>query len=210
VCWFGIEQEFSIFLPGMKTPLGWPAYGFPDKEGPYYCGNGTGISIGRKLAEAHYRACMYSGLKIGGCNLDVMPGQWEYQIGPCEGIAAADSLVMSRFLLIRVAEDFGVCINFDPKPVPGKWHGAACHTSCSTKTMREEGGFEAILTAIAKLGRRHHEHIGCYGLGNERRMTGALETGPLNKFSYGIAHRGASVRIPREAKIQNKGYFEDR
>jgi len=209
-CWFGIEQEFTMLQPDKRTPLGFPKNGFPAKEGPYYCGVGTENAFGRRVMEAHYRACMHAGLKIAGSNLEVMPGQCEYQIGPCEGIDTADSLVMSRFLLVRVAEDFGICISFDPKPVPGKWHGCGCHTNFSTKKMREDGGFEHILTAIAKLGRRHHEHIGCYGLGNERRLTGKHETGPISKFSYGIAHRGASVRIPREAKMQGKGYFEDR
>ena len=41
-------------------------------------------------------------------------------------------------------------------------------------------------------------------------MTGAHETAPIDKFSFGVANRGASVRIPRQAKLENKGYFEDR
>ena len=55
--------------------------------------------------------------------------QWEYQIGPCEGIDMGDHLWMSRFLLHRVAEDFGIKVTFDPKPVPGDWNGAGAHTN---------------------------------------------------------------------------------
>jgi glutamine synthetase len=44
-----------------------------------------------------------------------MPGQWEYQVGPVEGIAIGDQLWMSRYLLGRVAEDFNVNISFEPK-----------------------------------------------------------------------------------------------
>ena len=76
--------------------------------------------------------------------------------------------------------------------------------------MREDGGFDAIIKAVEKLGKKHQEHIACYGEGNDRRLTGAHETAPINKFSYGVAHRGASVRIPRQAKLEGKGYFEDR
>ena len=30
---------------------------------------------GRSIAEAHYRACLYSGITIAGTNAEVMPGQ---------------------------------------------------------------------------------------------------------------------------------------
>ena len=56
--------------------------------------------------DAHYKACLYSGIKISGTNCEVMPGQWEYQVGPCLGIEIGDMLWMSRYLLHRVAEDF--------------------------------------------------------------------------------------------------------
>ena len=43
--------------------------------------------------------------------------QWEFQVGPCEGITMGDDLWMGRFLLHRVAEDFGVVASMDPKPM---------------------------------------------------------------------------------------------
>ena len=50
----------------------------------------------RDVAEAHYRACLYAGIKISGINAEVMPAQWEFQVGPCEGIEMGDQLWMAR------------------------------------------------------------------------------------------------------------------
>eukprot|EP00474_Spongospora_subterranea_P008411 CRZ08869.1 hypothetical protein [Spongospora subterranea] len=208
--WFGIEQEYTLFEKDGHTPLGWPKGGFPSPQGPYYCGVGTRSAYGRFVVEAHYRACLATGLDISGVNAEVMAAQWEYQIGPCEGVDSGDQMLISRYLLHRVCEDFGVVASFDPKPISGDWNGAGCHTNYSTAAMRTKGGFEAILAAIKKLELKHHEHIAVYGVGNERRLTGAHETAHIGKFTYGVANRGASVRIPRTAEKEGMGYFEDR
>lgn len=67
-----------------------------------------------------------------------------------------------------------------------------------------------IEAAIKKLEGRHKEHILVYGEGNELRLTGRHETGAIDQFTYGVANRGASVRIPRECAAKGYGYFEDR
>ncbi len=171
---------------------------------------GAENAFGRMVVEAHYRACLYAGLKISGINAEVLPGQWEYQIGPCVGISSGDHCWMARFIMFRVCEDFGVTCSFDPKPIPGDWNGSGCHTNYSTEAMRVDGGYAAILKAIEKLGKKHREHIEVYGEGNVRRLTGAHETANINTFAYGVANRGASIRIPRDAERLKKGYFEDR
>ena len=76
--------------------------------------------------------------------------------------------------------------------------------------MREPGGLEHIKRAIYKLGARHAEHIAVYGEGNELRLTGKFETASIDEFSYGVANRGASVRIGRDTEAEGCGYFEDR
>merc|ERR1711862_865385 len=117
---------------------------------------------------------------------------------------------MSRYLMIRICEALGVNVTFDPKPMAGDWNGAGCHTNYSTEKMRNAGGYSEIISAIEKLKLKHAEHIAAYGEGNERRLTGAHETAPITEFSYGVANRGASVRIPRTAEKDGRGYFEDR
>ena len=71
---------------------------------------GTNNIYGRDVVEAHYRACLYAGIQISGTNAEVMPAQWEFQVGPCEGIEMGDQLWMARYLLCRVAEDFGIVV----------------------------------------------------------------------------------------------------
>ena len=209
--WFGMEQEYTLFEKDGKTPLGWPGgLAYPRPQGPYYCSVGTENAIGRDIAEAHYRCCLYAGLNISGTNAEVMAGQWEYQIGPCLGIEAGDHMTIGRYLMQRVCETFGVVVSFDPKPISGDWNGAGCHTNFSTKAMREDGGEAVIMAAVKRLEGKHEEHIAAYGDGNERRLTGAHETASIESFSYGVANRGCSVRIPSSVPINGKGYFEDR
>ncbi|THH08656.1 hypothetical protein EW145_g2574 [Phellinidium pouzarii] len=207
--WFGLEQEYTLM--GMDgRPYGWPVGGFPGPQGPYYCGAGAGKVFARDLIEAHYRACLYAGVNISGINAEVMPSQWEFQVGPCEGISMGDHLWMARYLLVRIAEQWGVKVSFHPKPLPGDWNGAGCHTNFSTKAMREQGGLDVIKKAIEKLSKRHNEHIAVYGSDNELRLTGRHETGHISQFSSGVANRGASIRIPRHVAHNGLGYLEDR
>uniref|UniRef100_A0A8C3G5J6 Glutamine synthetase n=2 Tax=Cyclopterus lumpus TaxID=8103 RepID=A0A8C3G5J6_CYCLU len=211
--WFGMEQEYTLLgIDG--HPYSWPANGFPQPQGPFYCAVGADHAYGRDIVECHYKACLYAGITIYGTNAEVMPSQWEYQVGPCEGIEMGDQLWVSRFLLHRVSEDFGVVASLDPKPMKGNWNGAGCHTNVSTKQMRDEGGLQYIEQAIEKLGKKHAEHIRMYdphgGKDNMRRLTGLHETSSIDDFSAGVANRGASIRIPRQVGQEQKGYFEDR
>lgn len=208
--WFGIEQEYTLFYDDCRTPFGWPRNGYPQPQGPFYCSIGTQNAYGRRIAEAHYRCCLFSQLKISGINAEVMAGQWEYQIGPCEGIESGDHHTLSRYLLHRVCEDFGVVCSFHPKPIPGDWNGAGCHTNCSSLPMRVDNGIEVIENAVLALGKKHKLHIDAYGTDNHLRLTGAHETASIHEFSSGIGNRGCSIRIPTETGLNKKGYFEDR
>ncbi|WVY90827.1 hypothetical protein V8G54_036341 [Vigna mungo] len=208
--WYGIEQEYTLLQKDVQWPVGWPLGGFPGAQGPYYCGIGANKAFGRDIVDSHYKACLYAGINISGINGEVMPGQWEFQVGPSVGISAADELWVARYILERITEIAGVVLSFDPKPIQGDWNGAGAHTNYSTKSMRNDGGYEVIKKAISKLEKRHKEHIAAYGEGNERRLTGKHETADMNTFIWGVANRGASIRVGRDTEKKGKGYFEDR
>ena len=206
--WFGIEQEYTFFQG--RAPLGWPDGGYPAPQGPFYCGVGADEVFGRDIVEDHLEACLRAGLGISGVNAEVMPGQWEFQIGPLGPLESGDQLWMARWLLYRIAEEYGVNASIHPKPVKGDWNGAGAHTNFSTKAMRAEGGYDIIEAACKKLGEKHEEHIAVYGAHNEERLTGLHETCSIHEFRYGVSDRGASVRIPLQTVKEGKGYLEDR
>ena len=204
---FGIEQEYTMFKDG--RPLGWPTGGYPPNQGPFYCGVGSDEVFGRELVEEHLNACLEAGLPICGINSEVMPGQWEFQVGAVNALQVADGLVLARWILYRLGEKYGITIKLDPKPV-AEFNGAGAHTNFSTKQMREEGGMDHIVTACKKLGDKHDLHISNYGYGIESRLTGHHETCSYKEFRYGVSDRGASIRIPLHVDQDGKGYLEDR
>jgi len=205
---FGIEQEYTFFK-GYR-PLGFPENGFPAPQGGYYCGVGADEVFGRPVVEAHLENCLKAGLSISGINAEVMPGQWEFQVGPLGPLEVSDQLWLARWLLYRIAEEFGVAATLDPKPVKGDWNGAGAHTNFSTKAMRGEGGWDAIIAACEALGKRIDEHVDNYGIGIETRLTGQHETAHFSQFTYATSDRGASIRIPWQVAQNKKGYIEDR
>jgi glutamine synthetase len=206
---FGIEQEYT-FLKLDGTPLGFPAGGFPGPQGPYYCGVGAGRVVAREIIEEHTQACIDAGLLIEGTNAEVMPGQWEFQIGAADALTVSDHMYVARWLLHRIAEDYDVVVSFAAKPQKGDWNGAGAHTNFSTKAMREDTNMKAIEAACKAIGKKVDLHVSNYGHDIQSRLTGAHETAPWNVFSYGVSNRGASIRIPWQVERDGKGYAEDR
>ena len=211
---FGFEQEFVIMDNNTGRPIGWPLSVDPAPQGEYYCGN----NFGRQIVNEHAKVCIGYGLSYFGNNAEVMPGQWEYQIGPADdedyllGISYCDDLIFSRFLLQIVAENSNCKINYSPKPMPGDWNGSGLHTNFSTRQMRDPTSFEKKLIVTSgqeilnHMDKNHEEYIhNICGKGWETRLTGRLETSDPRKFTVGSSNRECSVRIPPSAT-----YLEDR
>ena len=207
--WFGFEQEYTLMKDG--RPLGFPIDGYPGPQGPYYCSVGVSNCVGRDIVEDHLDVCLEASLGVTGINAEVMKGQWEFQLFGKGAKRAADDLWLSRFLLHRTCEKYGVRLELHPKPIKGDWNGSGMHTNFSNSEIRDKGGEDRIKAICEKFRDTHEEHIAVYGSDNDQRLTGLHETQSIDKFSYGVSDRGASIRIPI-GTVQNgwKGYLEDR
>jgi glutamine synthetase len=119
---------------------------------------------------------------------------------------------VARYILLRLAEKYGVDIEFHCKPLgDSDWNGSGMHANFSTDYLREKGGkayFENLMAAFEK---NTADHIAVYGPDNHLRLTGLHETASIHSFSYGVADRGASIRLPHSF-VNNgyRGYMEDR
>lgn len=211
--WFGFEQEYFFYQDG--RPLGFPQDGYPAPQGPYYTGVGYSKvgSVARQIVEEHIEICLAAGINLEGINAEVAKGQWEFQIFGKGSRKAADDVWVARYIMERLCESYEIDINWHCKPL-GKdvdWNGSGMHSNFSTKHLREVGGkpyFEALMAAFSKY---QAEHIAVYGPDNHLRLTGLHETQSIDKFSYGIADRGSSIRVPHSFVDSGyKGYLEDR
>ena len=236
--WFGIEQEYALYEADGRplAPLRWEEtkenpLGTPIEQGPFYCSVGASVNYGREVVERHTQACLDSGLLLEGTNAEVAPGQHEFQVGAAGPLEVSDHLWFARWLLHRIGEDLGVAVSLDAKPFGPDFNGSGAHTNVSTSATRfasqadyfarTDGGnptctaaplwgMDAITAACEKLREMAPAHIAVYGHGIEERLTGIHETCSHLEFRYGVADRGASIRIPRHVGNKGYGYFEDR
>jgi glutamine synthetase len=211
--WFGFEQEYFLYQDGV--PLGFPKDGFPKEgQGRYYCGVGYGTQgdIAREIVDKHLDLCIDAGINHEGINAEVAKGQWEFQIFGKGSRKAADEMWVARYLLQRLCEAYGVDVEYHCKPLgDSDWNGSGMHANFSTEYMRTTGGEAYFLALMDAFDKYKNEHIAVYGPDNHLRLTGLHETQSIDKFNWGVANRGASIRVPNSF-IPNgyKGYLEDR
>ena len=209
--WFGFEQEYFLMDNKTDLPLGFPRGGFPGPQGQYYCSVGGRYTWGREFVERHLEVCLEAGLNVEGINQEVAPGQWEFQVFAKGAKDAGDQLWVARYLLNRLTEHYGYYIELHPKPIKGDWNGSGMHANFSNTTLRTAGKKEVYDEICEKFAHTIKECISVYGAYNKERLTGLHETQAIDKFSYGVSDRGASIRIPI-ATVENNwhGWLEDR
>jgi len=207
--WFGFEQEYFIREEINGSILGHKR-NILKGQGEYYCGVGHSV-VGRSFVDEHLNMCLNYGINITGINAEVALGQWEYQVFSEGKHKGGDDLWMTRYLLYKVSEKYGYHIELHPKPLThGEWNGSGLHTNFSTDKMRNEGNEEYFMALFNAFESRHNDHIKSYGSQNHLRLTGQFETQSIDKFSWGLSDRGASIRVPQDTANEWKGYVEDR
>jgi glutamine synthetase len=209
---FGMKQEYYIFDPRTRTPMGFPNDKSIRQQGLYY--GRMGEHHGRGIAEKHMEMCLSAGLNISGMNSNVGPSQWEYNIGFCEGIEAADQLMVSRYLLERIGESASVAISWNPKPIVGEWNGSGCNVLYSTKYTRcevenETDGYNYIKKTISNLEALHSEMLLTFSNDNRTRLDGKNDSSLLDNFTWGVGTYNTSVSLPSYVMESKKGYIID-
>eukprot|EP00803_Ostreobium_quekettii_P001914 evm.model.scf_457.6 EVM.evm.TU.scf_457.6 scf_457:81370-85790(+) len=210
---FSCFQEYTLINPAANWIINCGVGTVPVEGRPNYCGSGGGIVAGREVCEAHVRACLHAGIPISGASATSTPGQWCYSLGPCAGLSLADSLWVSRHLLLRVAEAFGLAPSFEPEPIPGLRRPLSCHVEFSTlETRSPASGLAAIEAQVGRLRACHVKHLIAYGRGYLQRLA-APGGGHLRQrsqeFSCSFGSKLSSIMIPHDVRISKAGHYLD-
>ena len=201
---FGLEQEFFIRHLEKEHTFG---IDLPSYENSY-CSMGAQKCFAGLFIEKVMKDALSCGIHLTGFNWEVAPGQAEFQV--CSyGLEAADDLILLRYILQKRGEEYNYEILLHPKLIEG-WNGSGLHANFSTQSMREKGGLEVIMETLVKLEKTHTADQKLFGEDNQLRLTGKCETSDYKNFTWGIASRDTSIRIPQETDEKGYGYFEDR
>jgi glutamine synthetase len=198
--WFELKQEYFMmcneYTYPSSTPLFFKNPKLPKEQGDYYCGVGSQNIVMRSLAEKHYLYCINAGINISGMNAENAPNQWKFKIGPCIGISAADELIVARYILIKLSEQFGIDISYKSKPLPHPWNTSGLHVNFSTSETRDNDGIHKLNTYIQNLTNKHSEHLLVYG-------------DNLDKINTKSDNNDVNILLTDKVKRENKGYLKD-
>jgi glutamine synthetase len=84
-----------------------------EQSNHYYCSIGASFTSGRDVAEAHCTACLFSGLNFKSFNSESSLAEWKFEIGPLDGVEVGDHIWIARYILLRVAEQFGLVVKYE-------------------------------------------------------------------------------------------------
>ena len=176
--------------------------------GPYYTGVGYKNvgDIARQIVEEHLDICLDAGINHEGINAEVAKGQWEFQIFG-KGSKKRRRRNVGRPLHPappRAKSTASTSSSTASRSATRTGTARACTPISRPSTCAKVGGKEYFEKLMAAFEKNSDDHIAVYGPDNHMRLTGLHETESIDKFSYGVADRGASIRVPHS--FVNNGY----
>jgi glutamine synthetase len=184
----GPELEFYIFKDERTPEL-------LDRGGYFYEGKWGEI---RKLTQI-YLAQM--GIEVECDHHEVGPSQHEIDLKFSDALSIADSIVIAKYVLKRVARNAGVYVSFMPKPITGMI-GTGMHLHLSLwkngkNLFFEKGGLSDIakkyLMGLIKYGREIQLVLNQW-VNSYKRLVPGFEA-PVY-IAWGVKNRSAYIRVP--------------
>ena len=157
-----------------------------------------------------WSSALRPGLSHEGINAESR-GQWEFQIFAKGARQAGDAMWIARYLLMRACERYEVDVNFrrarSARVSTGT--GPACIRTSrrSACAGRRRGLLRGTDGRVRSGAGRAHRGV---RVGEPPAAHRAHETQSIDTFSYGVADRGASIRVPHCVANGYRGYLEDR
>lgn len=222
---FSIEQEFATIGPGIGSSNGsaWPHSHLPDPSSPFLThpclvqedtlAQQQRAKV-RRVAERHLKTCLQAGIEVTESQQQEH-GVCSYKLVAASGLQTADQLWMSRFFLLRISDEEGVQVSFDPS-APVKQGGARqarCFVKYSSADTRREGsGILGVQQHLELLHGCHPQHMMVYGKKlPSSSCPSSIGGDSSDRFSVGVGGNRAasSVFIPAKTLLHRCGHYVD-
>jgi len=133
----GPEAEFYLFE---RTPEGLPTTESKDKGGYFDL---SPVDMGDEVRRAMVMALQGMGFEIEASHHEVGEGQHEIDFKYANALATADNVVTFKFVVRKIARDYGLHATFMPKPLYGKaGSGMHIHESLFKKGGRANAFYD--------------------------------------------------------------------
>lgn len=148
---FGIKQQYLILDKTGNLPHSFKYSHIHLKDKHSFSGIGNNYGFGREFAQKHLLLCLNAGINISEIN-DEENGLWSFTIKPSNLLETSDHLIVARYILFRLCEEYTVIISFSPKELIFP----KCIVSISNENTRGIDGINYINSSIYNLELYHN------------------------------------------------------
>ncbi len=182
----GFGQEFRIRTASASLT---------NTHGHYHSQVGGRLSEHREIVEGHLNSCISTGISIDCSLSEDAEDKWQYQIGgpKLNAVQTCDQLLVSRFILMRMAENSRSHIEFCKDD--------SLNITISTHEMREAKDSGLIFSLAERICSPSYKFVvsSVYGTTGSNLLP--------DRFS--CTSSDVEVRIPWSVQTMGSGYLED-